>query len=251
MTELLNLPGDQQAIRENLDEKYRDLVTRAKALLRGVADLPLTISDEPQAKHLTDAKAQLTSFAKTIEDYRRQEKQPYLDGSRAVDGWFGGAAEEVSRAVAKLRDLLGAYQRRKEEAERKRRLEDAERLRAEAEIRERAAREKEAAMRDAEGLADALAAQGHADKAKAEAAAAARAAEAPAAELARVRGDYGGVAAFRTAWSFRVVDMAALDLETLRPFLKPEHVEQAVRAFVRGGGRVLRGCEIFEERRTI
>lgn len=71
-------------------------------------------------------------------------------------------------------------------------------------------------------------------------------ADASAAELSRSRGELGSVSSLRTDWVFDSLDRQKLDLETLRAHIPVDALEQAVRSFIRAGGRDLRGVKIFE-----
>lgn len=65
--------------------------------------------------------------------------------------------------------------------------------------------------------------------------------------LARTRGDYGSVSTLQTRWVGELRSRRDLDLEALRAFIPEDALAQAIGAFVRAGGRDLRGAAIFEE----
>jgi len=72
-------------------------------------------------------------------------------------------------------------------------------------------------------------------------------ADANQAELSRTRGDLGSVSSLRTDWVHDEVNRATIDLEALRPHLPAEAIDQAIRSFIRAGGRELRGTRIYEQ----
>lgn len=72
-------------------------------------------------------------------------------------------------------------------------------------------------------------------------------ADANQAELSRTRGDLGSVSSLRTDWVHDGFDRAELDLEALRQHLPADAIDQAIRSFIRAGGRELRGTRIFEQ----
>lgn len=67
----------------------------------------------------------------------------------------------------------------------------------------------------------------------------------------QTRGEYGSVTSSSRRWTFRDLDPAAIDLEVLRPFLSVEALEKALRAFIRGGGRTIKGAVIFESKAAV
>ncbi len=68
--------------------------------------------------------------------------------------------------------------------------------------------------------------------------------------MSRQRSDYGAVASLRRFWDMDDLDRETLDLATLRPFLPLDALEKAVRAFIKSGGRELKGVRIFENTAT-
>ena len=147
-------------------------------------------------------------------------------------------------------DRLTAYQQRVEAEERRRR---EERERAEREEAERLRREAEERKRSAETEHDTLAAaemEREADAAEERAERAGRAATASAADLSRSETDAGTVASLRTEWKCTAWRRLDLNLEKLRPYLGDAHIETAIRAFIRDGGRALEGATIEEVSRA-
>jgi hypothetical protein len=72
-------------------------------------------------------------------------------------------------------------------------------------------------------------------------------ADANQAELSRTRGDLGSVSSLRTDWVHDGFDREKIDLEALRQHLPADAIDQAIRSFIRAGGRTLRGTHIFEQ----
>ncbi len=245
-------------IQEHLVETHADLMSRADQLA-GMADrLPETCENADTAAKLADAIKSCAAFQKNSEAARVAAKEPHLQASRAVDGWFKKVAEPVDKVKARMGAMLTNYQRRveaeerreRDEAERvareKAREEDRQRREAEwaaAEAR-RAAQEAERAASEAEDKP----ARDASAKAKAEAeAAAARAAEQAAtaaaakveaqaakesaaekpADLTRTRTDLGAVASLRRTWTYEIVDADQVP----RMFLAVD--DAAVKAFIK------------------
>lgn len=241
-----NPPSPIEALRAELAENSGKLIARRDELLSGVERAPAEIADEEICGKVADLVKMIMACHKASEAARVAAKEPYLEAGRAVDGFYRAITDPLEKARKTLDQRLTAYQRRKAEEERRRREEEAARQRAEAEAARRAAEEAEAKARDERDLADAITAEEIARQAVADAAMAQRAAEAKPAELSRSRGDYGAVASLRTRWVGEIADRDALDLDALRPHLPIDGLERAVNAFVRAGGRELRGAKIYE-----
>ena len=56
-----------------------------------------------------------------------------------------------------------------------------------------------------------------------------------------------GTASMRRVWVGEIVDLDAVDLEALRPYLDKSALEKAVRGAVRAGARKIAGVDIFEQ----
>jgi hypothetical protein len=163
---------------------------------------------------------------------------------------------ELKDDIVKLRAVLDARAKRyadaKEEAERRARIEaqrvaaqEAARLKAEAEAAEQAMLAKaEPTMDD---LDHAIATETAATKAEQTVAVAQKAAEAKPAELARTRTELGALGTLQEVWLFRDLERDNLDLALLRPHLSIACLEQAVRSYIKTGGRQCAGVTIYQD----
>ncbi len=66
-------------------------------------------------------------------------------------------------------------------------------------------------------------------------------------KAARVRGEQGSLSTVRTEWKGDILSRDNIDLEALRQHIPLDALERAVTAFVKAGGRELRGVSIYEE----
>jgi hypothetical protein len=67
-------------------------------------------------------------------------------------------------------------------------------------------------------------------------------------ELAKTRSAYGGASASASeVWVVQAVDRITLDLDALREHFSDDALQKAAAAFVRKGGRTLRGAVIVPE----
>lgn len=332
----LVIPADE--LQTRLEAKHGAIMRRANELLKSATRVPAVIQDEETSGRLADFVKQITDCAKVAEATREAEKAPFLEGGRAVDGFFktritdaleklkkdmtgrqkawqlAVAAEEQKRREAEAQAAAAEAARIRREAEAamakaaeeervrqeaiRAQAAEADRIRREAEEaeRRRLAAEKAAAdAKDAEARqkaqAEAAAAEAERRAREAEAAEAARqqaAAEATARQQAeaeerrrieaeaatteaanqaavaadvadntrvkditRTRGGYGAMSSLRDHWTFRDVEVGALDLETLRPFFAGDSIEKAIKAYIRSGGRELKGCVIFNDPQSV
>ncbi|MGE0726394.1 MAG: hypothetical protein AB7O45_18620 [Alphaproteobacteria bacterium] len=248
-----NAPPDPLAIlRDNLAEKAGPLLARRREIEGRLPNVPERIDSDETAGKVADFVRLIAAAHKSAEGMRVAEKEPHLAAGRTVDGFFKAElTDPLERAKRSLEPRLTDWQRRKAEAERARRLAEEQKAREEAERAAAAARAAADTLASDADLPAAIAAEESAALAAADAEAAARAAAAKSAELSRTRGDMGAVASLREAWVGEIEDRAALDLEALRPYLPMDALQKAVNAYVRAGGRGLRGARIFKSATTV
>lgn len=244
-------PVDYDALTERLNLDHVALINRRNDLVNAMERVPETIEDEATAKAASDFVKQLQAVIKQANAARVEEKEPYLEGGRRVDGFFRAIEKSVDEVKAKVLARMTVYQRAVEAEARRVRLEDERVAREAAEEARKAAAEAEAAMKEEADMDAALEAEAEAKRKAAEAETAKRAAEANAASLSRSRSSAGTVASLTTEWTFRDLDREKLDLEALRQHLPEKALEQAVRSFIKAGGRKLDGVDIYEDSKTV
>lgn len=276
--------GDNSGLRKgedldfHLETSYAELKSRAAALIDAESRMPEI--DTPAAdEKATEFVKQIQACVKALDLARTGEKEPYDTAGDRIHAFFRGAMDKLTAptkgAPPGLKERVQAKQTRWKlavaEAERKRREAEAEAARQEENRRREAAAAAERAAQEAERAAARKRNEG--ERAKAEAAAAEarakaaetaeaergasetraaadRSASANLADLSRSRGASGGVSSLKTEWTFRDLDRAALDIESLRAHLPTAALEQAVRSFIKAGGRELKGVTIFEQATT-
>lgn len=245
--------GNKPPISEVLADTYKDLLAkidpiaeRANKLaaeLKGEAEKiePATIRTEAQIATISELVLDASDLSKKLEATRTVEKKPHLDACREVDGYFGALTTRLNRIADTFTDIASGHQRAvAAEARRKAEAEAAELRAKEEKLRAAAEAAKKPATADKkQEQADEIAAQ-------------AEAAEAKAAttnhELAKVKTDAGVSVGAKTEWTFKITDYEAIPLDKLRPYLKREVIEQAIRAYVKihKGSASLAGVH-FEE----
>jgi hypothetical protein len=171
---------------------------------------------------VTDAKA----LARRIEGRRVEEKKPHLEAGRTVDSFFATYTDRLDRIETAFTSAASAYQRDKVAKQRREAEEAARKLRDEEE-RKRQEAEKAKRPETVERKldeADELAAQ--ADAAEARAASSDH-------ELAKVKTETGVTAGASKGYTFKITDYEAIPLDKLRPYIKREEIEKALRSFAK------------------
>ena len=242
-----NPPSDEQVFLSEIESRHGPLLERRAALIEAAERVPETIEDAEVAGKAADFIKQLSSHEKAANKARTEEKEPYLQRGKWVDGFFKGpAVEGIAKVKKDVTDRLTAYQREEARKERERREEEERRQREEAERARREAEEKAAAAQTEEDLNAAVQAEEEAAEAQAAAERAERATQAGAADMSRQHSAAGTVASLRTVTKCTGFDHQTVDLGALRHHLSRDCIEKAIRGYIRAGGRELRGATIEE-----
>jgi hypothetical protein len=257
-------------LREQLESEAAKLIERRDDLLAAADRVPSLIDTEELAGKVGDFVKQLTGAHKTAEAARVAAKEPHLESTRVVDGFFKQITDPLANTKRMIEARLGAYLKQKADEERRQREAAAQLAREKAAAEWRAAqeaeRQRQAAAAGAAAKAQpvpaptAVQVEQHLDAAhqhENEASQLTAAAQASDADLSRVRGDYGSVQSLRTTIEFEIVDAGSIPIEAIRPYLPRAAIETAIRGFVRtidasaikrlGETGVLPGVRIFEK----
>lgn len=253
-----NMPDDDidyaKPVIDRLDKDLGHLIKDIEGLEAELSKLPAAIDSDETQGTIEDVIGKARDKLKAMVPTFEAEKRPYLIGGRAVDNWFKRLRERLEAASAAPIAVSNAWTLAKAERERvARAAAEAAAREAEAKVRrereeaEKAARDAaEAAARkrnaDTKAAADEAAriAQEAADKLRAEEQAAMRAtddateaAQARSADMARTRHAGGRMNTVAQVPDVRIIDPAKLDLEKLRPYIKPDHLQAALDAFAK------------------
>lgn len=193
-------------IKEHLNRETKALRERGeqigKMLDKFLSDVSEITSDEEQAR-AADVVAQIKAHIKITGQRKKTEKQPWIDGGKAIEAFFDALENRLSK-VSEIQELQTAYA-----------------LEVEHRNREAARRAAEEAQRAADELMEAAAKTMSdtdltlAEQAATEAAHAQELADGRAADLSRVRSDYGVVSSLRRKLVIKVTDKAKVPLEYL------------------------------------
>jgi hypothetical protein len=210
------------------------------------ANIPPVLEDEEDLTAVTALGGKLIKAARRCEEIRVEQNRPFLDASNLLNAHFKhDLTARLSTAKANLEKITTAFQRKK--AAREQVVRDAAAAAA-RKLAEDAAAKVTAAVK-AGDVAGATAAVKEADSLTASANKATSAAAAPTSSMGLVKTD-AGTASLVDNWTFNDLDMAAIDLDALRPFIPQTAIEQALRAFIKSGRREIAGARIFNDNKT-
>ena len=226
-------------IEQKLAQRYDDLVERFRDLELGCSRVPECIERAEEAGLVADFVAQCQSHIRSAEAAHKEEKAFFLQGGRAVDGFFKRRCERLDAAVGGVISRLKTYYDRTHDALAAAHAEMvreamAETQRAAAEEAEHraAARRLAATAQTAEDRRRAAEHLAQAEAASERARIAAERATMPLEPL-RIEGDYGAVAYLTRTWAFEVTDLAqvprtylALDAEKVRGAISKQEVRE-------------------------
>lgn len=234
--------GNNPPIKEALADQYKELVSLIDPIAERANALPRKIEDDEDLGPIGEVVLDAKKLAKKLEDTRSAEKSPHLEAGREVDSFFKPLTERLGKIVDVFEAEASRYQRAKAEAERRRAADEAAKLRAEEERKL-----SEAGSAKRESTADRK--KDEAASLNNQAAEADRRAEASPAELTKVRTETGVTASAKAKWAFRIVDLASIDLNSLRDFFRLEDIEKAIRSKVaiHKGNTKIEGVDVFED----
>ena len=235
-------PTELETVQSRLVDKESEVRNAIAALC--VNPVPERIDTRTVAGEITQRIKDLGNVKKTAENSYTEVKAPYLQCTQHLDAWKRGLVAEIDALISAAKKPLNDFLDREENAERERQMEQARLERVKADALAAAALKHQAAgitdtaidlmvaSQQSEALADRVNAN---------------ITHARPADLAKSRSKYGATASRKMAWVGRIVNLHGVDLDKLRPYLKPEAIQSAVDAFVRNGGRECGGVKISEE----
>lgn len=226
---------------DRLKEAYAKQFAEVDDIAELANGAPKELENEDQVAAVTDIAASAGAARKTLDDARKIEKDPFLQGGRDVDNTFRDPIDRCERIDKALMGRVTAFRRKQAEAERSAREQAEREAREAAAAAQKAAEEAMKAGRTDDAMAD-LADATHANDLADEIA------QTPSiAEPSRIQTASGLTAGTRTEWAFEITDYDAIPLDKLRALIKRDAIEAAIRQAVRNGTRDLTGVRIFED----
>ncbi len=237
-------PTDEEILKEKLQERSRKDIDLMAAVM--AEPVPEKIDTDDDAKKAADFISKIKCLEKDFEKVHKEEKAPYLSMGRIVDGFFNSRIKDLEDFRKKYSKPVNDFLTRKADAEREaiRAREVAAREAADALAAQAAAHEAENIKDTANELMD-LAVQAenkadnlgnYADNTKN-------------ATLAKIRTESGVVLSQRTKWVGEPTDetYSGVDLNSIRKWIKPEHIQLAINAAVRDGERNIAGVKVYQK----
>lgn len=222
--------------------RYTELTKRRDQLLSSMARVPVVIESDEVQKKVSDLAVMIAECIKQSEAAREAEKAPFLEGGRAVDGFFTGTIKEpLDEARKKLLRLGGEYLRKKKEDElaaRQKEIDEAaERSRAALEAAESLEKKGHAALSEkllneaAASEVTALAGERELQKATA-------------GDLVRTRSSMGALSTLKESWVCQSYLRDVVDLEKLRPHLGDDAIRKAIASWIKANKSALEADEV-------
>lgn len=238
----------EPTLREQLEEAAKPLLVTVEALAKRANGLPKKVGSDEDLGGYGDVVKDARKSIKSLKDTKAAAKQPYIDAGKEIEAFFAVPVERLERIVKTLEDRASDWQRAKAEEARRVAAEEARKAREKADEERRRAEAAAEAGRANSAARAADKADAHDDRAER----AEREAQAKAADLTRTRSASGTLATAKQSWKGEIVDIAKVDLERLRPFIKREALEMALNQFVRmnKGAEQVAGCRIYEDTRA-
>jgi hypothetical protein len=239
-------PTDAEMIRENLAEKNAKAIKRAEALIAAADRVPEAVNDTETSEKITDLEKQITVCWNALENARKDEKAPYWDMCKVVDGFFNetllSGLDAAKKRVKKIQTNFLVDQEKKER-ERRAGLERQAQVKRDAELAEAAKLEQEGKLSQADAKVEKAIVHDH------DAAFFGVAAQAKGASVAASTGELTGArSSLRYTWTGEILDANNAALRDALWNLVPLDAKQkALNTFVKLGGREVGGAKIWEK----
>jgi hypothetical protein len=236
-----NPPSDEELLKTKLSTTYAAELKKVDELEAFKAP---EIVDDSTTGSIADFLEKVKSLKKAIEAAHKKEKDSFLKLGKIVDGFKNGNINRLDTLSKDAADKQFKYLEAKAQAERERiRLAaELERKKAEELAEQAEAHAKEGIQDTANELMDAaIQLDEKSDRLDA------YASTTKDSKFAKTISSSGAVSGLRTAWAGDIENIGAVDLEKIRNYLKEDHIQLAVNAFVKDGGRELAGVKIHQK----
>lgn len=239
-----NPPSEIEILKETLAERNAKALNRAKSLNEAAGRVPDEVKDQATADKITDLEKLIGTCLKALDDGHEAEKKPFLTMGRVVDDFFRDPRVTLEAAKKRIKGIQTRFLVDKESAERKRRLAEEEKRRQEAAVTLQAAQKLEGEGKAA--AAEVMLEQAVAidDDAAFFAAAATQKGQAMAVSKGEATGAKSSLRYIKTG---ELLDKNVVDLEVLRPYIKPEHIQVAINMAVKAGVKEIKGVKIWDK----
>lgn len=244
MTRVIGIGHNKAPLKELLSDAHWSLKDEIDDLLDDAVTINTDITNDEASAKASDFVVSARRLAKSAEDCRIEEKEPFLNAGREVDAFFKEMVAPLSEAQLKINGRVTSYINAKVAAEKKRQAE-AEKIAREESARKLAEAEAASNSGDADKALDAaVRLESYANEA-------ASVVHARPAELARTTSASGVTTTLKTTWAFEIIEAGKIPLEALRAYLPQEALEKAITAAVKYGVREMPGVRIYEKSEAV
>lgn len=232
-----NPPTEKELLEGRLSE-HAAKITAALDEVESM-NLPDQIENVTESALYTDAIKKVKDAARSLDSAHKDEKSPFKELGDICDAWKRDLLKALNEQIAILEVPLSKYLAEQERIAQEKARKAAEEARAEAERLAKLAAETEGSLTSEDCIDASIKAQSDAEKIEG------KLESGKLSDFARTRG-IGSTASRKVEYRGQMTSRAGLDLETLRPYFSLDAIEKAIAAFIRDGGRELRGAEIKE-----
>lgn len=233
-------PSELEILKENLTLRHVHLMRDAEGKNKLADKIPAIFTAQNEADFVSDYIAEIGQIQKSLETARKEEKEPFLRHGQTVDDFFKEYKDKLEDSAVKAKIPLTVWLKKCAAEEQARRDAEAAKLREAA-----VAAVQQMGMAAVQNIAtpDDIAKAAQAQDA---AIMADKVASAPVVSMAVATGKYSS-ARLKEEWVGTIADISQIDLEKLRAYIKPEAIQVALNAYVKMGGRDVKGCVIQKE----
>lgn len=229
-----NPPSDIELLGESLILKHVSLIRQAQNYVALADRIPEKLSEQDEANFVTDKIKEMMSCVKSLESTRKEEKEPFLRQGQYVDTFFNDEKVKLENAINKANLPLGNFLKEQAAIEQKRRDDEAATLHKAAQD----AMANAVMSPSVDSMEQAVISKGVADFAV-------KVASVPVQTMAVAKGNYS-TASLKKEWVGTITDIANIDIEKLKPYIKVDALQVALNTYIKMGGRECKGCTIEE-----
>jgi hypothetical protein len=233
-----NPPSELEFLEENINNRHKHAIEAAEGHIAIANQMPDHFMAQSEADYTTDFIKLMGNLQKELERRRKEEKEPFLRQGDFVDNFFNGVKGKLQAAIDRAAKPLQDWLQRKADEEKAKREADFKLLQEQQAAAMKAASEQ--SVEQPQERADAI--QKAIDISQ-QTRVAESIAAAPITSMARSTGKTAS-AALKEEWVGTITDIDQLELIKLRPYISRAALDDAVKRYVKQGGRELAGAEI-------
>ena len=232
-------------LEETIAGRLKEKLASLEALAKRADKAPRKIDGDADLEKIGTLIKDANVLKRAFESDRVTEKEPFKAAADKVDEIFKAYKTRLERIASTFQAIADDYARKKAAEERAEAARIAKEKADEAERQSELARKAEEAGKGKTATKH----EGRAEEAFYQAEAAARAASQSAADVNRQRLNSGVLATATEKWTFEILDFQKIPLDAIRPYLKRDAIEAAIRQHINihKDSAPLEGVRIFKD----